>query len=130
MITKDNFNEKAEEVIRELRQLKDFRGKNIKIFSTSQIRKILSLIITVDNKIDYSKETLTETNLYDIQKIYVKLVYQAGRESAVNNLINKANFFSIIKNIQKNKKSSDFKLLIDYMEALVAWRKLLGGRDQ
>lgn len=128
MVTKENFNQIADEVITELvDQEKRFRKK---IFSTSQIRKILSLIIIVDNKIDYSKECLTEENLYDVQKIYIKLVYEAGREMAVKNLILKSRLFDLLKSIQETKKSKSFKLLVDYMEALVAWRKLKGGKDQ
>mgnify|MGYP003796642883 CR=1 FL=1 len=68
--------------------------------------------------------------LGEIKKIYVKLVYQAGREPAVKNLIEKAYLFELLDNIQVNRKTEDFKLLVDYLEALVAWRKLEGGRDQ
>lgn len=122
-ITKDTFDSKAREIIRELRQ----QGK---IFSTSQIRKILELITIVDYRIDYSIEELTEENLYDIKKIYVKLVYQGGRLPEVADLIKKAELFELLDTIQRNKKTKDFKLLVDYLEAIVAWRKLEGGRDQ
>lgn len=122
-ITKDTFDSKAREIIRELRQ----QGQ---IFSTSQIRKILELITIVDYRIDYSIEELTEENLYDIKKIYVKLVYQGGRLPEVADLIKKAELFELLDTIQRNKKTKDFKLLVDYLEAIVAWRKLEGGRDQ
>ncbi len=130
MVNYNNFDIKAREVIPILCNIKNNRGKNIPIFTTSQIRKILALAISTDNKVDYSKQELTEKNLYDIKKIYVKLVYQGGREDSVKGLINKSGILDLLDKIQETKQSKDFKLLVDYLEAIVAWRKLEGGKDQ
>lgn len=124
MINNENYTEQAEKIIKDLKGFK----KDGELFTTSQIRNLLSIAITISNKIDYSQEELTEENLYGIRNLYMKFIYQSGKEKNIKRLYEKAKFQELFDKLMKDKKSKDYKLFIDFLEALVAWHKFYGGR--
>ena len=118
---------RAENVIKSLYKE---RGK-IKL-TTTQLRKFLDMTNAIDNKIklyelkgEVKDNTLPEDIQKEILSMKVKLVYQSGREKSVKDFVIKSSMLQEIDNI--DGKVSNFKDFFNYVEALVAYRKLQGG---
>ena len=62
-----------------------------------------------------------------IEYLRVRFLYEAGRETAVKNMVEKAGIIEILKNVKGSKKN--YVLFNRYMEALVAFHKYYGGKD-
>ena len=58
----------------------------------------------------------------------VRVMYECGREPLVNDLVREAQIIEILKEIGASKKN--YLLFSRYMEALVAFHKYYGGKDQ
>ena len=63
-----------------------------------------------------------------INYMKIRFIYEAGREPKVKKLVDKA---KILEHLEEIKGSRDQYILFSrYMEALVAYRKFYGGRDE
>lgn len=129
---------KAEKVIQNINRDK---YNNI-LLKTNQIRKFLSAVNMVANKVDVYKATnpdnksLTEKKLVtEIKYLEVMLVYQVGRDNAANprfksveDFVKKAELRESLHGIGNSiEKFEEFNR---YMEALVAFHKFYGGKDK
>ena len=63
-----------------------------------------------------------------INYLKIRFVYEAGREPKVKTLVTKAEILQHIDEIKDSRKQ--YILFSRYMEALVAYRKFLGGHDE
>ena len=125
ILTDDNYVDKAEKVIKSLNHTKDHRNNKIKFFlTTTKIRNLLNL---TSNLFDESKVRSYKELADKIAYLRVQFVYQSGRETAVKDLVKKAEILDILKEIN-NKES--LQRFCRYMEALVAYFKFYGGKDQ
>lgn len=131
----DNFDvvTEAEKAIKGL-QYKD-RYDNTKIdVTTSQIRKFLTAVNVVRNKVDLYKaknkgaESLSKELTADIKFLKVNLLYQAGRTVAVKQFMIISKLDVIIDSI--GDSLARFVKFTKYVEALVAYHKFLGGKDK
>lgn len=128
----DNFDvvTEAEKAIKEL-QYKD-RYNKIDV-TTSQIRKFLTAVNVVRNKVDLYKaknkgaEALSKELTAEIKFLKVNLLYQAGRTDAVKQFMTVSKLDIIIDGI--GDSLARFVKFTKYVEALVAYHKFLGGRD-
>ena len=102
--------------------------KEIKI-TTSQIRKFLSGVNLIQNKMNEEGETLSDETVNEIKYLKIKLAYQAGREKTRENKIKVLydNLVPEIDNIGNSKKK--FLEFSKYIEAIVAYHKFYGGKD-
>ena len=124
ILTDDNYVDKAEKVIKSLNHTKDHRNNKIKFFlTTTKIRNLLNL---TSNLFDESKIREYKDLADKIAYLRVQFVYQSGRETAVKDLVKKAEILDILKEIN-NKES--LQRFCRYMEALVAYFKFYGGKD-
>lgn len=120
----------AEKAIKEL-QYKD-RYNKIDV-TTSQIRKFLTAVNVVRNKVDLYKaknkgaEALSKELTAEIKFLKVNLLYQAGRTAAVKQFMTVSKLEIIIDGI--GDSLARFVKFTKYVEALVAYHKFLGGRD-
>lgn len=120
----------AEKAIKEL-QYKD-RYNKIDV-TTSQIRKFLTAVNVVRNKVDLYKaknkgaEALSKELTAEIKFLKVNLLYQAGRTAAVKQFMTISKLDVIIDSI--GDSLARFVKFTKYVEALVAYHKFLGGRD-
>ena len=124
ILTDDNYVDKAENVIKSLnRNTRDSRNPEAFLLTTSKIRNLLSLTSTLfdESKIREYKELADK-----IAYLRVQFVYQAGREPSVKDLVRKAEILAALKEVN-NKES--LQRFCRYMEALVAYFKLYGGKD-
>ena len=125
ILTDDNYVDKAEKVIKSLNHTKDHRNNKIKFFlTTTKIRNLLNL---TSNLFDESKVRSYKELADKIAYLRVQFVYQSGRETAVKDLVKKAEILDILKEIN-NKES--LQRFCRYMEALVAYFRFYGGEDQ
>ena len=119
----------AEKVINHLE--KDKNG-NIAL-TTSQIRKFLTAINFIKNKVDLyiahnrDANELSSELAAEIKFLKVNLLYQAGRAQAVKHFMEISNLGAIIVAVGKDIKK--FQRLCKYVEALVAYHKFMGGKD-
>lgn len=125
--------EDAEKAIRALQY-----GKSAMDLTTSQIRKFLTAVNVVRNKVDLYKAQnknvgiLSAELVMEIKFLKVNLLYQAGRDNSrttiVKKFIDEARLDIIIDDIGNDIKK--FAKFCKYVEALVAYHKFLGGKDK
>lgn len=121
----------AEKAIKEL-QYKD-RYNKIDV-TTSQIRKFLTAVNVVRNKVDLYKAknkgavALSKELTAEIKFLKVNLLYQAGRTDAVKQFMTVSKLDIIIDGI--GDSLARFVKFTKYVEALVAYHKFLGGKDK
>lgn len=122
LITEENYVGKAESVITALIGRKE-------LLTTSKIRKLLAILseIYTDARHDGKKE-LSDEIKSRIQYFKMRFVYEAGREKTVKAFWEAAQIERQIDKIGNSKK--ELILFCHYMEALVAYRKFLGGKDE
>lgn len=122
-ITNENYVEQAKKVIDNL-----VKG-NGKILTTSKIRKLLAIISDMYTKAKRLKSDVLNSDwISKIQYFKMHAVYEAGRETAVKKFVEEAQLIEQIDKIKTDRKK--LILFCHYMEALVAYRKFLGGRDE
>ena len=110
------------------------------VVTTSQIRKILTAIGTITEKVNVYRiqnpdcsEKLPEELQAEIKFLKVKLAYQIGRSNSKwgNPVKDFEKAADLIKEIDAIKDSTKaWQVFANYMEALVAFHKYYGGRDK
>lgn len=123
-----DIGKEAEQVIL---NLKKQDKKNRLQLKTNQIRKFLSAVNTITNKVNaYKAAHIQATDMPDelageIQFLKVKAAYQAGRDRTVKKFMEECKMEEWINGIGTSiKKYEEFSR---YMEALVAYHKYHGG---
>lgn len=129
-----DYIEKAEKAIQEL--CKNHKG-NIAL-TVSQIRKFLTAVNSLRNQVDNYKfsvlkdtkknpEKLPSDLAMEIKFLRVNILYQAARERTVEDFVKKADLKKQISDIGDD--INKFYQFCRYMEALVAFHKFYGGKD-
>ena len=100
------------------------------LITTSQIRKFLSAVNCLENKISACDKELPQDVANEIKYLKVKLAYQVGREvknrdsnQGLRNLYNEIE--PLISQIGTSKEN--FTKVARYIEAIVAYHKFNGG---
>ncbi|WP_302809341.1 type III-A CRISPR-associated protein Csm2 [Megamonas funiformis] len=134
----ENIVDKAELAIKSIRKPnKKNHDKLVIELKTNQIRKILTAVNILKNKVDIYKianpqaKKLDEELQMEIEFLRVNIAYQIGREKGKENLvrefIEKADLLNMVKNINGDIKA--FENFCRYIEALVAFHKFYGGQE-
>ena len=99
----------------------------------SQIRKFLAAANALTNKVPVYRavhpnaEELSEDLAKEVTFLKVKLAYQATRNSAVRDFVDQARLWDCLDKIGRDmKRYNDFAR---YIEALVAYHKFYGGKE-
>ena len=122
--------DQAESVLDKLTQKIEKNGKWItpQIVTTSKIRNILSMAADIyDNVLQNKEDQLTDEIVSRIVYLRVRMIYECGREPKVKDFVNAAQLLEYIKMIGDDKKR--YVLFYHYLEALVAFHKFKGGKD-
>jgi len=120
--------DKVENTIKVLKTKKNQRGKPIGLLTVSQIRNLLAMSADILNEVlEYPEENLSEELLDRVSYLTVRFYYEAGRDEKVKSFIETANLLPFLKGIQTRKQYIRY---YQYMEALVAFHKYHGGKDQ
>lgn len=126
IINESNYSDVAQNVIKTLSQPNKY-GR-INIISTSQLRNILTMSADIYNQVVPLEKDLTDEINSRIEYLRVRCFYEAGRERLVKNFMEKSKIPDILREINGEKKN--FILFNHYLEALVAFRKYYGGKDE
>ena len=126
--------EEAERAIEKLRKpsRKD-PSKMVINVTTSQIRKFLTAVNSLKNKIDVYKinhlneDVLSDDLVMEVKFLRVNILYQAKKNDNVKEFIAKARIEKRINEI--GDSIANFNKFYKYVEALVAFHKYYGGRD-
>lgn len=96
--------------------------------TTSKIRKFLSMVMEIYN-MEYlrSEKTLLDESRLRLQMVRVRMVYEAGRDDSVKLFLNESCLISYLKGIGDDR----VRLIrfTQYLEALVAYHRYMGGRE-
>ena len=129
ILTSENYAAKAEAVMKKLCNEKDIKGRDIEPVTTSKIRNLLSMTADIYNEVVNCKEDRLPVELIEqINYMKIRFVYEAGREPKVGKLVQEAQILICIDEIGQQRKN--YILFSRYMEALVAYRKFYGKRDE
>ncbi len=124
--------EKAEKVIKERYFDQNGRPITSNMITTSKIRKLLSGMSDIYNDvIRVTGEELPEEIIERIQYLKIQFVYEYGRDKnngPVRGFMDKSEIIRYIDKIGKSK--SNFIKVERYMEALVAYHRFYGGKDE
>lgn len=134
----ENIVDKVELAIKSIRKPnKKNHDKLVIELKTNQIRKILTAVNILKNKVDIYKianpqaKKLDEELQMEIEFLRVNIAYQIGREKGKENLVRefveKADLLNMVKNINGDIKA--FENFCRYIEALVAFHKFYGGQE-
>ena len=128
-INEKNYVDRAErailDLVKETEQDRRVKG----IVTTSKIRNLLAMTADIYNQVlEQSREKLDEELIVSIEYLRVRVMYECGREPQVRRFVEKAELIEILKEIGGSKKN--YLLFSRYMEALVAFHKYHGGKDQ
>lgn len=130
----ENIVDKAELAIKSIgKQDKNNPNKLFIKLKTNQIRKILTVVNILKNKVDIYKianpqaKKLDEELQMEIEFLRVSISYQAGREKLVREFVEKADLLNMVKDINSDIKA--FENFCRYIEALVAFHKFYGGQE-
>lgn len=120
--------DKVENTIKELKTKKNQKGKPIGLLTVSQIRNLLAMSADILNEVlEYPEENLSEELLDRVSYLTVRFYYEAGRDEKVKSFIETAKLLPFLKGIKTRKQYIQY---YQYMEALVAFHKYHGGKDQ
>jgi len=126
IINEGNYSDVAQNVIKTLSQPNKY-GR-INIISTSQLRNILAMSADIYNQVVPLEKDLTDEINSRIEYLRVRCFYEAGRERLVKDFMKCSKIPEILREINGEKKN--FILFNHYLEALVAFRKYYGGKDE
>lgn len=126
ILEEKTYVDKAEAVINRLGAKKNKNGKPVRIVTTSKLRNILAMTMDIYNQVQSARdEKLSPEMESRIEYLRVRIVYECGRESAVKDLVQEAQLLDCLREINGSRKN--FILFAHYLEALVAYRKFVGG---
>ncbi len=114
--------------------VKDRNGEDTITFTTSQIRKFLTAVNMVTNKVNVyfmrhsEAREIPEELAAQIRYLKVKIAYQAGRKGAVHDFVEKAELVRRIDSIGTSRKRYEY--FAHFIEALIAYHRFRGGREK
>lgn len=127
-INADNYVDTAEQVIQRLKNKVDKNRRTVPMVTTSKLRNLLAMTADIYNEIMNRNETeLSKEVCAKIEYLRVRFIYESGREPSVRSFVTEAGILESLKMVGKSREQ--FVLFNRYMEALVAFHKFYGGKD-
>ncbi len=128
-LTEENYVELAEKAMRDICDERDKKDRKVPPVTTSKIRNLLAMTADIYNEVIGSQDDKLSNEIRGkINYLKIRFVYEAGRETKVKTLVEKAEILHHIDDIKNSR--TQFILFSRYMEALVAYRKFIGGHDE
>jgi CRISPR-associated protein Csm2 len=125
-VNEQNYVDEAEKVILGLCDLRDKR--RLPLVTTSKLRNLLAMTSDIYNQVMEQREEKLDGNICArIEYLRVRFLYESGRDEPVRRLVESAGIIPMLKEIRGSKKK--YIMFNRYMEALVAFHKFYGGRD-
>lgn len=96
--------------------------------TNSKLRNIYSIICDIYNdEIRSHDETISKESAAKLQKLRIRIIYEAGRELSVKEFVKNSQILEYIKGINDNREN--MLRFCHYMEALVAYHRFYGGKE-
>ena len=112
-----------------LQRVPDWWAREVNIVTTSKIRNLLAMTADIYNQVlTYTSEKLDDEICGRIEYLRIRFIYECGREPKVKAFVKQAEILEILKEIRQSKKN--YLLFSKYMEALIAFHKYYGGKEQ
>ena len=110
----------------------DFAEKLMKdkyrIITTSKLRNILSLLMDVYNaEMLRTEETICEDSVVKLQMARIRIAYECGRDRNTKEFVDAAHLLPWLKAIG-NSRCQAIRY-VHYLEAIVAYHRFFGGRE-
>lgn len=115
-INQQNYVDEAEKVMQSLVQT-NRRGESVIPLTTSKLRNLLSMVAQMKTDAQHSR----------VQYLKMRIAYEMGREKEVRNFAEKASLLPYVSEIGRDRKK--LLLFCEYMEALTAYHRFYGGRE-
>lgn len=120
MALPENYVDEAERIMRIITQ-------NKYSITTSKIRRIYNLICEIYNAENLRCDSrLAPESKTALNMARVRIAYEAGRDNKVKDFTDKTHIIEYIKGINSRENFIDFAR---YMEALIAYHKFYGGKE-
>lgn len=117
----ENYIDEAEKI------MGDLSRRGVKL-TTSKIRNILSRVSDIYNvEVERTAETLLPESVSSLQMTRVRIAYECGRENTVKDFVEESQLLRYIKGVENSR--TKFLHFARYMEALVAYHRFYGGKD-
>lgn len=114
----ENYLDRAEELMR----------THADSITTSKLRRLFSLVTEIYNRENLSSRAeLSSESSADIGMARIRFAYECGRDSKVRQFVKDAHLMNYLKGIGSSRES--FIRFAQYMEALVAYHKFFGGKE-
>lgn len=110
----------------------DFAEKLMKeksrLITTSKLRNILSLLMDVYNtEMLRTEDTICEDSVVRLQMARIRIAYECGRDRTTREFVDAAHLLPWLKAIG-NSRSQAIRY-VHYLEAIVAYHRFFGGRE-
>lgn len=131
-INQQNYVDEAERVIQSMIEIRR-DGQHMPL-TTSKLRNLLAMAAELKTDAQHSREAELSPEMQNrIQYLKIRIAYEAGRDMTsgrpgpVKKFIENASLLEYASEIKGNRKA--LLLFCDYMEALTAYHKYYGGRE-
>lgn len=126
-INRQNYVDEAEKAIKGMIRT-DRNGNPTLSLTTSKIRNLLSMTAELKTDAQHSRESALSADMQSrVQYLKMRIAYEAGREPKVKEFVVRTDLLSYISEIGQDR--GKLLLFCDYMEALTAYHKFYGGRE-
>ena len=118
-INRQNYVDQAEKAIQDI-------GKTN--LTTSKIRNLLAMTAELKTAAQHSRDSvLSEKMQGRVQYLKMRIAYEAGREKTVKDFVERAGLLTLVSSVGQDRER--LLLFCDYMEALTAYHRFYGGKD-
>ena len=102
--------------------------ENYRKITTSKLRNLLSLLMDVSNiETLRTEDTISEESAVKLQMARIRMAYECGRDRNVKEFVETAHMMPWLKDIgQSREKAIRY---VHYLEAIVAYHRFFGGRE-
>lgn len=118
-INRQNYVDQAEKVIQDI-------GKTN--LTTSKIRNLLAMTAELKTAAQHSRDSVLSKEMQSrVQYLKMRIAYEAGREKTVKDFVERAGLLTLVSSVGQDRER--LLLFCDYMEALTAYHRFYGGKD-
>lgn len=120
----------AEKVIKDLKFNVIANRRRNQNISTSKLRKLLEPINTLYTQVHHDpNRDLSSRIIEELEYIKVRFIYESGRDESVKMFIEQSHLHRLLEKVIESGTKRDFIHFCRYFEALVAYAKFHGMRE-
>ena len=126
-INRQNYVDQAEKAIQSMVK-RDRNGAPSLPLTTSKIRNLLAMTAELKTAAQRSRDLILSEKMQGrVQYLKMRIAYEAGREKTVKDFVEHAGLLTLVSSVGQDRER--LLLFCDYMEALTAYHRFYGGKD-